>query len=237
MPPCTTDRLRSGSGDDGGCGSPSGHHMLVAKSVHPGISHVFRTYAKHQEMPIDRVRLSTRVRRSRSGGSGIEVERSGRGRDHSIAQFLRYVEDVKAAAALAHEHGALLVVMFTEAVSLGLVEPPRDADIVAGELQSLCHFAELWRPVCRHSRDQRKVHPADTRTSRGRDNRHARQSCFLSYALDARATHPARKSHIEHLYESGADCFDGDSLHDFYGKDRTSRTWRSRILSKAHYLG
>jgi glycine dehydrogenase subunit 1 len=43
---------------------------------------------------------------------------------------------VKAAAELAHKHGALLVVLFTEAVSLGLLEPPRDADIVAGELQS-----------------------------------------------------------------------------------------------------
>ncbi|MEJ7607622.1 MAG: hypothetical protein WKF37_15465 [Bryobacteraceae bacterium] len=33
--------------------------------------------------------------------------------------------------------GALLVMVFTEAVSLGLLEPPKDADIVAGELQSV----------------------------------------------------------------------------------------------------
>jgi glycine dehydrogenase subunit 1 len=37
---------------------------------------------------------------------------------------------------MAHAKGALLVFVFTEAVSLGLLEPPRDADIVAGELQS-----------------------------------------------------------------------------------------------------
>ena len=37
---------------------------------------------------------------------------------------------------MAHKHGALLVFVFTEAVSLGLLEPPHDADIVAGELQS-----------------------------------------------------------------------------------------------------
>ncbi len=43
---------------------------------------------------------------------------------------------MKAAAEIAHKRGALLVVIFTEAVSLGLLEPPRDADIVAGELQS-----------------------------------------------------------------------------------------------------
>ncbi len=40
------------------------------------------------------------------------------------------------AAEIAHKHGALLVFVFTEAVSLGLLEPPHDADIVAGELQS-----------------------------------------------------------------------------------------------------
>src|SRR5690606_9280345 len=50
--------------------------------------------------------------------------------------FFGIVEDVKAIAELAHKHGALLVVAFTEAVSLGLLEPPREADIVAGELQS-----------------------------------------------------------------------------------------------------
>ena len=50
--------------------------------------------------------------------------------------FFGIVEDVKAAAELAHKHGALLVVVFAEAVSLGLLEPPREADIVAGELQS-----------------------------------------------------------------------------------------------------
>ena len=43
---------------------------------------------------------------------------------------------MKAAADLAHSKGALLVVVFTEAASLGIVQPPTDADIVVGELQS-----------------------------------------------------------------------------------------------------
>src|SRR5205823_7124590 len=50
--------------------------------------------------------------------------------------FFGIVEDTKRAAAAAHKHGALLIFIFTEAVSLGLLEPPRDADIVAGEMQS-----------------------------------------------------------------------------------------------------
>jgi glycine dehydrogenase subunit 1 len=50
--------------------------------------------------------------------------------------FFGCVENVRAAAALAHARGALLAVCFTEAVSLGLLAPPVDADIVCGELQS-----------------------------------------------------------------------------------------------------
>ena len=46
------------------------------------------------------------------------------------------MEDVNAAAELAHSRGALLVHVFTEAVSLGILEPASGADIVAGELQS-----------------------------------------------------------------------------------------------------
>ncbi len=50
--------------------------------------------------------------------------------------FFGIVDHVKAAAEIAQRRGALLIVLFTEAVSLGLLEPPADADIVAGELQS-----------------------------------------------------------------------------------------------------
>jgi glycine dehydrogenase subunit 1 len=50
--------------------------------------------------------------------------------------FFGIVEDVRRVAEIAHRHGALLVFIFAEAVSLGLLKPPHDADIVAGELQS-----------------------------------------------------------------------------------------------------
>jgi len=50
--------------------------------------------------------------------------------------FFGIIEQVNAAAELAHKFGALLVFVFTEAVSLGILEPPASADIVVGELQS-----------------------------------------------------------------------------------------------------
>ena len=50
--------------------------------------------------------------------------------------FFGLLEELKEIAPLVQSKGALLVVAFTEAVSLGLIEPPREADIVVGELQS-----------------------------------------------------------------------------------------------------
>jgi glycine dehydrogenase subunit 1 len=47
--------------------------------------------------------------------------------------------DLKPIAEKAHAHGALLIAVFTEVVSLGLIEPPgaQGADIVVGEGQSI----------------------------------------------------------------------------------------------------
>ena len=52
--------------------------------------------------------------------------------------FLGAIEDVRAAAEVAHAHGALLVVVVTEALSMALLEAPGalGADIVCGEAQS-----------------------------------------------------------------------------------------------------
>jgi glycine dehydrogenase subunit 1 len=50
--------------------------------------------------------------------------------------FFGTIEDVAAIAGIAHEHDAMLVVSIAEAVSLGIVEPPRDADVIAMEAQS-----------------------------------------------------------------------------------------------------
>ncbi|MFG1358734.1 aminomethyl-transferring glycine dehydrogenase subunit GcvPA [Xanthobacter pseudotagetidis] len=56
--------------------------------------------------------------------------------------------DLKPIAARAHEKGALLIAVFTEAVSLGLVEPPgaQGADIVVGEGQSIGNALNFGGP-------------------------------------------------------------------------------------------
>ncbi|MGD1015866.1 MAG: aminomethyl-transferring glycine dehydrogenase subunit GcvPA [Roseiarcus sp.] len=62
--------------------------------------------------------------------------------------FFGNLRDLKPIAAAAHAHGALLVAVFTEAVSLGAVRSPgqMDADIVVGEGQSLGNALNFGGP-------------------------------------------------------------------------------------------
>jgi glycine dehydrogenase subunit 1 len=110
--------------------------ILTARTVHPEYREVLRTYAQHQGMPVDEVEYV------RESGAIDTADLEKKIDDQTAAviiqspNFFGIVEDVNRAAEIAHRHGALLVFIFSEAVSLGLLEPPRDADIVAGELQS-----------------------------------------------------------------------------------------------------
>jgi glycine dehydrogenase subunit 1 len=51
--------------------------------------------------------------------------------------FFGTIEDAGAVASLAQRHGALSIVNVCEAMSMGILRPPQEADIVAGEAQSL----------------------------------------------------------------------------------------------------
>jgi glycine dehydrogenase subunit 1 len=62
--------------------------------------------------------------------------------------FFGVVEDIPAIAAIAHTKGALLIVSITEAVSLGVVRPPVEADIVSMEAQSFGVALSYGGPYC-----------------------------------------------------------------------------------------
>ncbi len=109
--------------------------VLIAASVHPEYREVLRTYSKNQGMPVEEFGYVPEA-------GTIDLEDLDRKIDALTAavivqspNFFGIVDQVRAAAEIAHRHGALLVLVFTEAVSLGILEPS-DADIVCGELQS-----------------------------------------------------------------------------------------------------
>jgi glycine dehydrogenase subunit 1 len=110
--------------------------VLVARSVHPEYRDVLATTVKQQGIPVVEFGFDPKT-------GAVDLADLESKLDDTVAavilqspNFFGVVENTKAAAALAHKHGALLVSVFTEAVALGLLEPPVDADIVAGELQS-----------------------------------------------------------------------------------------------------
>ena len=110
--------------------------VLVSHVVHPEYREVLTTYAKHQGMPIEEFGYQTET-------GQIDLEDLEAKLDQDTAaviiqspNFFGVIENVQAAADLAHKRGALLIFVFAEAASLGLLAPPTDADIVAGELQS-----------------------------------------------------------------------------------------------------
>ncbi len=110
--------------------------ILAARSVHPEYRAVLATYARYEGLNIQEFGYS-----AESGQ--IDLEDLDRRLNELTAaviiqspNFFGIVEKVKAAADLAHRRGALLIVIFTEAVSLGILEPAAEADIIAGELQS-----------------------------------------------------------------------------------------------------
>jgi glycine dehydrogenase subunit 1 len=111
-------------------------HVAVSRALHPEYREVLATYLQHQDARVAEFEYD----RDTGSIDFASLERALQPNTAAVIvqspNFFGVVENVKRAAELAHAAGALLIAVFTEAVSLGILEPPRDADIVAGELQS-----------------------------------------------------------------------------------------------------
>jgi glycine dehydrogenase subunit 1 len=108
---------------------------VVARSVHPEYREVMHTYAQHQGLPIQEVAF---LENGRVDMAALEKQVTDQTACVLIQSpnFFGAIEDVSAVADLAHRKGALLVVSIAEALSLGIVKPPVEADIVSMETQS-----------------------------------------------------------------------------------------------------
>jgi glycine dehydrogenase subunit 1 len=121
--------------------------VVMARNVHPEYREVLATYALHQGMPLTTVGFAD------SGRVDIkELEKLVNQETACVLiqspNFFGTIEDVNAVAEIAHKAGAMLVVAISEAVSLGIVEPPRQADVVAMEAQSFGVPLGFGGPYC-----------------------------------------------------------------------------------------
>jgi glycine dehydrogenase subunit 1 len=127
-------------------------HVLVARSVHPEYREVMATYAQHQG-----------TRQSEIAYAPLGSEQAGRVDLAALAasvttetacvlvqspNFFGIVEDIPAIAEIVHAKGALLIVSIAEAISLGAVRPPVEADIVSLEAQSFGVALSYGGPYC-----------------------------------------------------------------------------------------
>jgi glycine dehydrogenase subunit 1 len=121
--------------------------VVVAKSVHPEYREVLSTYAFHQGMPLATVPFTA--------GGRLDLKAVEKAITADTAclliqspNFFGAIEDVEALAKIAHNKGAMLVVAIAEAISLGIVEPPRWADVIAMEAQSFGVPLGFGGPYC-----------------------------------------------------------------------------------------
>ena len=209
--------------------------VLIAKSVHPEYREVLATYAKHQGMPVVEFGYV-----AESGNLDLEdLESKMDGLTGAVIiqtpNFFGIVEQVKAAAEIAHRHGALLVVVFTEAVSLGLLEPPAGADIVAGELQSFAISPSYGGPYAGiiATRDKYIRQMPGRLVGQSTDSRGNRAFCLT---LSTREQHIRREKATSNICTNQAlIALMATVFMTVYGKQGL-RELADQNLAKAHYL-
>jgi glycine dehydrogenase subunit 1 len=124
------------------------HHAVVARSVHPEYREVMATYAKHQGLPSTLVDYNAETGRVDLDALDAAITDETACVLVQSPNFFGVVEDIPAIAEIAHKKGALLIVTIAEAVSLGIVRPPVEADIVAMEAQSFGVALSYGGPFC-----------------------------------------------------------------------------------------
>ncbi len=109
---------------------------VVARSVHPEYRQVLSTYARNQGLDLTEVSFGA------SGQVDLDALRTAVTESTAAVcvqspNFLGVIEQLPRIAEIAHARGAMCIVSVAEAVSLGLLRAPAEADIVTLEAQSL----------------------------------------------------------------------------------------------------
>ncbi len=212
------------------------HRLVVARNVHPEHREVLRTYTQYERIEVEEADYN-----AESGC--VDVKQVESKTDDATAavliqspNFFGVLENVGQLAEIAHAKGALLVFLFTEAVSLGLLEPPRDADIVAGELQSFAIPPSYGGPFAGILATKEKF----MRQLPGRlvgQTKDANGNRAFCLTLSAREQHIRREKATSNICTNQAlIALMATVFMTVYGKAGL-RELAVQNLSKAHYLG
>ena len=121
--------------------------VLVARTVHPEYREVMTTYAQHQGLAAKPLAYSEDGRLDLAALEQNVTEETACVLVQS-PNFFGVIEDIPAIAEIVHKKGALLIVSIAEAISLGVVRPPVEADIVSLEAQSYGVALSYGGPYC-----------------------------------------------------------------------------------------
>jgi glycine dehydrogenase subunit 1 len=210
--------------------------VLIARSVHPEYREVLATYARYEGEQVEEIAYDPET-------GALDLEDLARKLDDKTAaiivqspNFFGVIENIKEAAAIAHEKGAMLVDVFSEAVALGIIEPPRDADIVVGELQSFAISPSYGGPfagiiACK----EKYIRQIPGRlVGETKDTNGNRAFCLT---LATREQHIRREKATSNICTNQAlVALMATVFMSVYGKEGL-RELAIQNLSKAHYLG
>jgi len=121
---------------------------VVARSVHPEYREVLHTYLGVRELATAQIGYDRETGRVDLKSLEAEVTEETAAVLVQSPNFFGIIEDIPAIAEIAHKKGALLIVSIAEAVSLGVVRPPVEADIVSMEAQSFGVALSYGGPFC-----------------------------------------------------------------------------------------
>jgi len=121
---------------------------VVATSVHPEYREVLATCLRSRELPVSTVCYVPETGRVDLDALATSITDETAAVLVQSPNFFGVIEDIPAIAEIAHAKGALLIVSIAEAVSLGVVRPPVEADIVSMEAQSFGVALSYGGPFC-----------------------------------------------------------------------------------------
>jgi len=121
---------------------------VVASTVHPEYREVLQTYLRYRDLPTSEIGYVGETGRVDLDALAAAVTDETAAVLVQSPNFFGVIEDIPAIAEIAHKKGALLIVSIAEAVSLGIVRPPVEADIVSMEAQSFGVALSYGGPFC-----------------------------------------------------------------------------------------